>query len=111
MYRTHILTLMLSFGILAGCAPSEKEYEAIVTTLQGSAKARQFAISECVKGFSTSQRRAAAIIIDSTEKNAARVACTRAVEAMRSGRLTYADAVDMKKGKFTPKLVKIVQGR
>lgn len=111
MNLTRILTLMLSVGLLAGCAPTEREYEALVTTLQGSAKARQLAVSECTKGFSTSQKRAAAVIIDSTEKNAARLACTRAVEAMRSGRLTYADAVDMKRGKFTPKLVKIVQGR
>ena len=59
MNRVRILTLMLSFGVLAGCVPTEQEYEAIVVTLQGSAQARQYAVSECVRGFSTSERRAA----------------------------------------------------
>jgi hypothetical protein len=111
MNRISFTTIVLSLLILGGCVPSKQEFDTIATTVQGSAKARKLALSQCMKPWTPRQRREAAIIIDSSEKDAPKLVCSRIVEAVRSGRLEYADAVDIKRRRFTPKLVKILQGR
>ncbi len=111
MKLAYIASCLFSIAILAGCAPSKQEYAAIVTTVQGSAKARQFAMKECAANWTAQQRKDASIIIDSSEKDAPRLACARFVEAVRSGKLEYQDAVDFKRRRLTPRLIKIFQGR
>jgi len=111
MNRISLSPIILCLVLLTGCAPSKQEFDTIATTVQGSAKARKYALGECMKSWTPRQRREAAIIIDSSEKDAARLVCSRVVEGIRSGRLEYADAVDITRRRFTPKLIKILQGR
>ncbi len=111
MNRAYLTCGIVALSILAGCVPSKQEYAAIQETVRGSAKARKFALSQCMSGWNAVQRKNASIILDTSEKAAPQIACSRAVEAVRSGKLDYQDIVDIKRGKITPKLVKIFQGR
>ena len=82
--------------------------------LQGSPRARTEVLNMCVKRMSATDaawHRNAAIVMNVAEKDAPRVACNRLLAAMISGRATYDDFVDIKSHKFTPKLIKIFQGR
>jgi hypothetical protein len=49
--------------------------------------------------------------MDVPESKAARLSCQRGVNAVASGKLTYADLGKLRRGDITPKLVKIMQGR
>lgn len=111
MNCTRIILTIISFSVLSACSPSKQEYEVIQETVRGSAKARTLAMSECMKNWDSTSRRNAAIMIDTSEKNAPRLVCSRVVEAVRSGKMNYQDAVDIKRRNFTPKLIKIIQGR
>ncbi len=111
MNRIHLTSAFLALALLTGCAPSKQEYAAIQETVRGSAKARKLAMSECTAHWSPLQRKNASIILDVSEKSAPGIACSRLVQAVRSGKLTYRDAVDMIRGKATPKIIKILQGR
>ncbi|WP_341487063.1 hypothetical protein [Pararhizobium sp. A13] len=111
MSRKYTTAFMLTLALLAGCAPSKQEFAVIVETVQGSAKARQLAMKECTANWTPQQRKEASIVIDSSEKDAPRLVCSRFVEAIRAGRVDYNDAVDIRRKNWTPKLVRIFQGR
>jgi hypothetical protein len=109
--RAYIAMTLIATGFLAGCAPTEQEYGAIVTALQGSKRLRTEIVSECAKNFNSEGRRSAGIILDVADKDAPRLACSRYLNAVVSGRVTYQDMLDVKNRRYTPKLVKIFQGR
>ncbi|UVD59131.1 hypothetical protein NE852_11495 [Rhizobium sp. Pop5] len=109
--RARTATIMISVALLAGCAPTQQDYDAIVTLLQGSARARNQFVNDCSKGFDANERRNAGIVINVSDKDAPRIACQRYLAAALSGRATYQDLLDIKAHRFTPKLIKIFQGR
>lgn len=112
MKRLTVVAFISALGIVAGCAPTQQQYAAIQETVRGSAKARQFAVKECSsKGWNRQSIRNAAIVLDTSERAAPELACRRLVEAVRSGRLSYSEAVAASRKKITPELVKILQGR
>ncbi|PYE30083.1 MAG: hypothetical protein EON58_21890 [Alphaproteobacteria bacterium] len=106
------ISLITAITIVSGCAPSQQQFEVAREAIRGSSKAQQAAMQECLsKGWNSKSRKAAAIVLDTTEKLAPRVACTRFINAMKSGRLQYADAAAFKQGRPTPEMIKILQGR
>ncbi|OQP86515.1 hypothetical protein BTR14_10940 [Rhizobium rhizosphaerae] len=105
------IATLCAMTVLAGCAPTQQQFLAMQETVRGSAKARQLALESCMKDARPGDIKAAAIVIDSSEKAAPRLVCSRLIEALRSGRMTYADLVDLKQGRPTPKLIRIIQGR
>ena len=112
MKRLTVVAFLSALTIAAGCAPTKQQYAVVQETVRGSAKARQFAVKECLsKGWDREAMRNASIVLDTTEKAAPELACRRAVEAVRSGRMTYADAVALKQKRMTPEVIKILQGR
>lgn len=112
MRRIHLFSTLMTVVLLTGCAPSQQQFEAAREAVRGSEKTRAFAMRECTtKGWQRKNVQNAAMLLDTTEKLAPRVACKRYLDAFRSGRLEYADAVAFKQGKITPKLIKILQGR
>ncbi|MBX4984067.1 hypothetical protein [Rhizobium lentis] len=109
--RAHTATIMIAMGLLTACVPSRQDYDAYVTLLQGSSRARNEVVNDCAKGFDANGRRGAGLVTDVSDKDAPRVACERFVAALVSGRITYDDVVDVKQHRFTPKIIKIFQGR
>ncbi|MDF0697942.1 hypothetical protein PYR71_15835 [Rhizobium sp. MC63] len=109
--RAHAVTMMVAAGLLTACVPTRQDYDAYVTLLQGSARARSEAVKDCAKGFDASGRRGAGLVTNVSDKDAPRVACERFVADVVSGRITYDDVVDVKQRRFTPKIIKIFQGR
>lgn len=106
------IAFFIAITVAAGCAPSQQQFEAERETLRGSVKAQQYAFGKCLtNGWNSRALRAAALLLDTTEKAAPRLACTRVMSAMKSGRLEYADAVAFKQGRPTPEMIKILQGR
>lgn len=108
---TRTIIVLIAMALLAACVPTRQEYDSFVTLTQGSARARNEAVNICVKSFDANARRNAGIVTNASDKDAPRVACNRLLTAMISGRATYDDFVDIKSHKFTPKLIKIFQGR
>ncbi len=45
------------------------------------------------------------------EKDAPKIACSRYTKAIVSGSVTYQDMLDIQNRRYTPKLIKIFQGR
>lgn len=111
MMRARTATIMISMALLAGCAPTQQDYDATVTLLQGSARARNEFVKVCTKDFDANARRAAGIVTNVSDNDAPRIACQRYLTAAISGRATYQDLLDIKAHRFTPKLIKIFQGR
>ncbi|RUM27603.1 hypothetical protein EFQ99_01490 [Rhizobium vallis] len=109
--RARTATIMISLALLAGCVPTQQDYDAAVTLLQGSARARNEVVRDCSKGFDANDRRVAGIVTNVSDKDAPKVACQRYLSAMVSGRVTYQDFLDIKAHRFSPKLIKIFQGR
>ncbi|SEL42170.1 hypothetical protein [Xaviernesmea oryzae] len=106
------IALFTALSIIAGCAPSQERFLAAREVLRGSEKARQYALSACVKKLSSAKDlKAGAILMDTSEKRAPRLACSRIVEAIRSRRLQYSDLVKLEQGRITPEMVKMIQGR
>ncbi len=109
--RTRIALTLIAAGFLAGCVPTEQQYASLVTAMQGSKRMRTEAVAECAKGFNSEGRRNGGMVLDVADKDAPRLACSRYVNAMVSGRANYQDLLDLKNHRFTPKLIKIFQGR
>ncbi|MBX5150505.1 hypothetical protein HJB78_05785 [Rhizobium lentis] len=109
--RARTATIMISMALLAGCAPTQQDYDATVTLLQGSARARNEFVKVCTKDFDANARHAAGIVTNVSDNDAPRIACQRYLTAAISGRATYQDLLDIKAHRFTPKLIKIFQGR
>ena len=112
--RAYIAMTLISTGLLAGCAPTEQEYDATVTMLQGSPRARTEVLNMCIKRMSATDaawHHNAAVVMNVSDKDAPRVACSRYLKALVSGRATYQDTLDLSNRRYTPKLVKIFQGR
>ena len=108
---TRTIIVLIAMALLAACVPTRQEYDSFVTLTQGSARARNEAVNICVKSFDANARRSAGIVTNASDKDAPRVACNRLLAAMISGRATYDDFVDIKSHRYTPKLIKISQGR
>ncbi|OWV82554.1 hypothetical protein ATY75_27425 [Rhizobium sp. N122] len=109
--RARTITVMIAMGLLTACVPTRQDYDTYVTLLQGSSRARNEAIKDCANGFDANARRIFGLLTDASDKNAPRVACSRFVNAVISGRATYDDIVDIKRHRPSPKLIKILQGR
>ncbi|MBB2753131.1 UNVERIFIED_ORG: hypothetical protein GGI57_003841 [Rhizobium aethiopicum] len=109
--RARIVTVMIAMGLLTACVPTRQDYDTYVTLLQGSSRARNEVIKDCATGFDANGRRGAGLVTNVSDKDAPRVACERFVAALVSGRITYDDVVNVRQRRFTPKIIKIFQGR
>lgn len=109
--RARIVIVMIAIGLLTACAPTRQEYDAYVTLLQGSPRARNEAVNVCARDFNANDRHNFGLLTNASDKDAPRVGCSRFVAAVASGRATYDDLVDIKRHRPSAKLVKILQGR
>jgi len=109
--RAHTVIVTIAMGLLTACTPSRQDYDAYVTLLQGSPRVRNEAVNLCVKDFNPNARHAFGLVTNASDKDAPRVACSRFMAAIVSGRATYDDLVDIKRQRPTSKLIKILQGR
>ncbi|XAZ21751.1 hypothetical protein LVY75_23350 [Sinorhizobium sp. B11] len=108
------IAITLIAGLLAGCAPTQQEYQATVTALQGSPRLRTEALNNCVQRLSRLDKSTlhdGAVLMNVSDKDAPRVGCARMQKALVSGRATYQDAVDITNNRMTPRVIKIFQDR
>ncbi|MBB2674797.1 UNVERIFIED_ORG: hypothetical protein GGE44_004379 [Rhizobium esperanzae] len=109
--RARTITVLIAMGLLTACVPTRQDYDAYVTLLQGSSRARNEATKDCVRGFDGKSSRNLGILTNTSDKDAVRVGCDRFIAAVVSGRATYDDVIDIKRQRPTPKIIKIFQGR
>jgi len=112
--RATIAITLIAAALLAGCAPTEKQFDAAITVLQGSERARNDLLDDCIRRLSFSDKKThhnAAVVMNVADKDAPKVACSRYTKALVSGRATYQDLLDLQNRRYTPKLIKIFQGR
>lgn len=110
--RAHIA--MIAAALLAGCAPTEKQFDAAITVLQGSERARNELLDDCIRRLSFADKKThhnAAVVMNVADRDAPKTACSRYTKALVSGRATYQDLLDLQNQRYTPKLVMIFQGR
>ena len=103
--------VLLAAVVMSGCAPTKPQFDVAVETMKGSKKARDKVTADCIAKFNRKGVEGAALVLDVPERDAKRVACQRIVAAMTDGRLSYEDLQAMMRGKPTPKIVRVMQGR
>lgn len=112
--RAYIAMTLIASGLLTGCVPTEKQYDAAVRVLRGSERERNGLLDECIRRLGFSDKKArhnAAVVMNVAEKDAPKIACSRYTKAIVSGSVTYQDMLDIQNRRYTPKLIKIFQGR
>ncbi|MBB3409865.1 hypothetical protein FHT87_003784 [Rhizobium sp. BK316] len=112
--RATIAITLIAAALLASCAPTEKQFDAAITVLRGSERARNDLLDDCIRRLSLSDKKThhnAAVVMNVADKDAPKVACNRYTKALVSGRATYQDLLDLQNRRYTPKLIKIFQGR
>ncbi|ANL27776.1 hypothetical protein AMC90_CH01951 [Rhizobium phaseoli] len=109
--RVRTITIFIATGLLTACVPTRQDYDAYVTLLQGSSRAKNEAVKDCVRGFDGKSTRNLGLLTNTSDKDAVRVGCDRFIAAVVSGRATYDDVVDIKGQRLTSKTIKIFQGR
>lgn len=94
---------------------SEGEWNTTQTALQGSPALRAEAINDCVASGqkdSLSEKKHMAAVMNTSVANVPKAFCTRLLNALVSGRITYQDYLNMKRPTADrSKMVKILQGR
>jgi len=110
-----IATVLAATGILclAGCV-SATQYATMAEALNGSPALRRDAVDQCVRSHrSTAQHKDFLRKLMNLKPGSpvVRISCERAVKAVASGRLTYADYQNNLRGQTSPKVVRVLQGR
>ncbi|MBB3590556.1 hypothetical protein FHX08_000900 [Rhizobium sp. BK529] len=111
--RAYISLTLIATGLLTGCVPTEKQYDAAVRVVRGSESQRNGLLDECIRqvGFSDKKaRHNAAVALNVADKDAPKAFCSRYTNAIVSGDITYQDTLDIKNHRYTPKLIKIFRG-
>jgi hypothetical protein len=109
-----IMFLLLCGFAVSGCTTTRENYETGATALAGSKSLRNEVTQKCIAHARYSNphaRHNAALLMDVRDTEVDRLACSRMVSAIASGRLSYEEAMALHYGRLTPKIVKILQGR
>lgn len=111
-----LAALLLCGLALSSCTTtaSKSNFETGATALAGSERLREAVTERCIaraRNFSPEARHNAALVMDVKDSQADRLSCTRMVNAIATGRLTYAEVEAMRYGHISPKIVRILQGR
>jgi hypothetical protein len=111
--RAYIASILIATGLLTGCVPTEKQYDAAVRVVRGSESQRNGLLNECIRQLGLSDKKArhnAALVLNVADRDAPKAVCSRYTNAIVSGSITYQDTLDIKNGRYTPKLIKIFRG-
>lgn len=111
--RAYIALTLIATGLLTGCVPTEKQYDAAVRVARGSKSERNGLLNECIRQLGLSDEKArhnAALFLNVADKDAPKIACNRYTNAIVSGDITYQDMLDIRNHRYTPKLIKIFRG-
>ncbi|MER8520004.1 MULTISPECIES: hypothetical protein [unclassified Mesorhizobium] len=112
-YKTY--AALLGAIVLAGCMPSEGEWNTARTLVQGSPAMYKKVLTECIRHSEQSplsSKQEAGKIMNVSAAAAPRVWCGRTVRAFANGRLTYAEMKRAHLGTGDRSVfIKIVQGR
>jgi len=111
--RAYIALTLIATGLLTGCVPTEKQYDAAVRVARGSESQRNGLLNECIRQLGLSDKKArhnAALFLNVADKDAPKVVCSRYTNAIVSGDITYQDMLDIRNRRYTPKLIKIFRG-
>jgi hypothetical protein len=114
MTNIQALIAAASLAAMAGCSTSKTQYDAIQTSLSGSAEMRSTTVSGCEERQSKrplADRRSLASLMDVPVSAAPRTACRRMVNGLSSGELTHEDMRSIQQGRPTANLIRVLQGR
>lgn len=112
MKITHLTAMTLGIALLSGCVATKDQFETYQTVVQGSGRARQVELKQCLTMKpSQLELRNMALIVDAPENKAVSIICHRVMKGIVSGTLTYDDYLKAQHGTLTPKLIKVVQAR
>ncbi|WP_296744953.1 hypothetical protein [Mesorhizobium sp.] len=106
---------LLGAIVLAGCMPSEGEWNTARTMVQGSPAMYKELLADCIarsEKAPLSTKQEAAKVINASPASTPRVWCTRTVRAFANGRLTYAEMRRAHLGSGDrSEFIKIIQGK
>jgi hypothetical protein len=114
MTAIQALIAAASLAAMAGCSMSKTQYNTVQTSLSGSAQMRSATVSGCVERQSRrplADRQSLASLMNVPVNAAPRTACRRMVNGLSSGELTHEDMRSIQRGRPTPNLIRVLQGR
>ncbi|WP_230835427.1 hypothetical protein [Rhizobium sp. C1] len=111
-----IAVLLLCGLAVSGCTtvPSKTNFETGAAALAGSKRLRSETTEKCIAHAHLSSpqtRHNVALLLDVKDSEADRAACTRMINAVASGRLSYEEVAQMRLGHMSPRVVRILQQR
>lgn len=108
-----IVIILATTLVLAGCATEREKYDVVQTALEGSPQLRSKAVTNCVQRMKPTRENleTLAALARTSTSSAKRVVCQRMIAAISSKRMTYADLNAMMRGRPSPKVIRILQGR
>ncbi len=112
--KTNTLSIIVLALGLSGCGVSASNYAAGQQVLQGSPAVRNNFINSCVERIRNKplkSRQTIAMVANTSVSAIPRVYCSRMIRGIASGRLTYGDMNAASRGKVTPNVIKVLQGR
>ncbi|MDQ0455479.1 hypothetical protein [Rhizobium paknamense] len=102
---------LAALAMLPGCM-TEREYAAYQTAFEGSPKLRQEAIKRCIARGKGKDMKLLSMLANTTPEKTPVVICTRIMNAVVDGKLTYDDYLSIMRYETpSPKQIKIIQGR
>jgi len=110
------LVLIIAALAISGCTSTspytESNFRETQKMLRTNPKAKRAVIEMCIKnGFGAKREEMAAIMHVSSASNVEQIYCTRLMNAMASGRYTYADYLAQKRSPgLTAKSISVIQG-
>ena len=115
MKITKTISALATIALLSGCAMSQERYMAMKTAFEGSPKLRQKAVAECElheSKMSPKTIRNVALVANTTPDKMPYVICSRLMNGLVSGRLTYEDyRKTITSDVPPPAVIKVMQGR
>jgi hypothetical protein len=114
MTRIQALIAAASLVAMAGCSTSKARYDAVQTSLSGSATMRSTTISGCIERQNKrplAERQSLASLMKVPVDAGPRTACQRMVDGLSSGELTHQDMQSIQQGRPTANLIRVLQGR
>ncbi len=107
---------LVGVSLVAGCSTmTEGEFNTMHTVLEGSPATKRQAIKDCIareRSISQADKNTYAAIMNVSAARYETAFCNRLMNALASGRITYADYVKLSSpGADSSKLIKVMQGR
>jgi hypothetical protein len=109
-----IITVVAMAGLLSGCGISASNYSAGREVLRGSPQLRAQSMETCVRNQQRkplATRQSLAKLMNVSVSAAPRTVCRRIQSGITSGRLKHSDVDSGMRGRMTPNLIRVLQGR